>query len=343
MSEQTQMEPVNPPAQTQPQPAAPPQQQAPAKAPAQEPARPELTADTILTFSGPDGSQMRKTIGELIDASMRPSTPGIDPEQLKQFEIWQRASQNDPEAIGQLLDGVRSKLAPQARAPEPGTPEHELSEMKKQLEAMQAELKQASSTTMQINLQRGRNWINDQVKRVAAEVPYLSRLTDPASVVTRHLVDVKRAYEAQGIDLQTNQQNQIQAMSHAMNLAEKELAGYAQVFGAQPANGQAKPIVNDQGARPAAPVGPPPGYSVWTDGSLRDQQGRILQQQSHGAIAPVDPNGTVPGQIPGVPAGGSPVGLPPQPTGQPGNQRFNVGSLAQRMRQRQNELAQAAQ
>lgn len=224
---------------------------------------PPISADTPLIFNNPDGSEVTKTVAELIEDSNKLGGLG-DPDKLV---MMQKAMAGDNAAIQQFLQGY---LAEQQQAAEPQQPLHTSTldpETAARLERMESELGQHRGYVAQQERQQREGWVQQalQTEDIAKHVPLASKHPQSVARIMEHLDVARMVLQQQGVEANTpnHQQAMQKALYGAFMEVERKLKADQDYFAGLTANPQPQAAqVPQQGADgvmiPPTPAGSAP-------------------------------------------------------------------------------------
>lgn len=210
VQEVSQAPPPAAPSTPAPQPAATPQPQVQATPQGGEP---PISADTPLIFNNPDGTEVTKTVAQLIEDSNRLGGLG-NPEKLA---IMQKAMAGDDVAIQEYLEGFLADR--KAATAEQAVPLHTSTldpENAARLERLEAEVGRTRGFVAQRERQEREGWVGQalQSPEIAQHVPLASKHPNSVQRIMEHLDVARMVLQQQGIVVETPQHQQ--AMQKAL-------------------------------------------------------------------------------------------------------------------------------
>lgn len=283
----------SPPEPAAPQPAAPPTP--PVSPPGTLPSKsalPEVSPDTPFRVPMADGTEQVVTLGELAESFRTgAATPPVDPEQLKKYELFEKATTGDVEALQELFQSKLPAVAEgQDGAAAVATPE--LQQVQEQVKNMQGVLDQVRPVVDQIATARSVGMFRTQIETHKESVPYLAQHPNGAEIANG-IWDQFRAIamEQKGIDL-ANHPRASAVFAASMKQADTQIRNDFSVYSNIKAP-TSTPIqaVDDQAATDQAGVGSPPHGAVGVvNGVWVDSRGNAVQ----GAAPAVSPTTLLP-------------------------------------------------
>ncbi len=219
---------------------------------------PPISADTPLIFNNPDGSEVTKTVAELIEDSNRLGGLG-DPDKLA---MMQKAMAGDNAAIQQFLQGYLAEQ--QAATAEQPAPLHASTldpETAARLERMESELGRTRGFVAQRERQEREGWVGQalQAPEIAQHVPLASKHPNSVQRIMEHLDVARMVLQQQGIvaDTPQHQQAMQKALYGAFMEVERKLKADQDYFSQMGQNPQSAEQ-NVQQDQPADGVTIPP-------------------------------------------------------------------------------------
>lgn len=248
-----------------------------------------------------DGSERVVTLGEMADAFREgAATPPIDPEQKKKYDLFEKATTGDVEALKELF---QSKLPAVAEGQEgaAAVANPELQQVQEQVKNMQGVLDQVRPVVDQIATARSVGMFRTQIETHKDSVPYLAQHpngAEMANVIWDRFREI--AMEQKGIDL-ANHPRASAVFAASMKQADTQIRNDFAVYSKirAPAN-EAIQAVDDQAATAPVGAGSPPPHAVGMVGGVWvDSRGKAVQDSpvagAPATVLPTDGVATVAG------------------------------------------------
>lgn len=285
-----------PPAQGAPNPATSP------SSGAQDGVTP-LSEKTVIRLKRPDGSYATPMMSELADAYLRQQGLPAEADLKRALALDTALRTNDVNAINQLIPQYMPQAQPNAPAGPSGQPS-EIEQLRAELAQVKEIATASKSVSDQITWAQINNAIGTRIKANAAELGYLAREPEAATMVRQRIDAIEADARARGFDtnrLSDEQKSAVikQAMVDCNSYVANIVKRHAPAPAAPGIGGVMGGLLNDQ--QYAQPSNPNYG---------RTKDGVVYWRGDMGAAGP---NPAIPSAVPGpAQAGGDTVMPGPQ-------------------------------
>lgn len=289
--------PAQPPQQTaQPPPAAKP---APPSPPQPGSSPDDLKPETVIEYTGKDGSKRYATIRDLVDRAESEGAQ-ISADELERLRTVERGLSGDQEAARKMLEMFVPGMSGQQKPAEPPDP---IASLRQEVQEM---MRPAVELARQVEEQRMTAGCATLVDQWKEKVPFLAKHPEAGAMVYKRVEAENAQIRASGNDpARLPHDEQLRIIARAMRAADNEIRSIASVFGVggiEPPKPQAQnvQVTNDQNQPGVQPGVIPSRYYVDANtGMLVDRRGAPVVQTPHGA--------TIPGEVPNPNAAGGHV------------------------------------
>jgi hypothetical protein len=237
---------------------------------------PDLDPGQQVLLDLPDGTTRAATLQEMADAYTAQATqPKPDPEQMKKFELFQKAQDGDPQAARTLVE-----QAFPTPTSDPATPADErVQQLETQINEMQAQMSTIAPTVEQITTLRMTQALKGQIEQHKQYLPYAAQHPQGAERTLNIYNKMKQLAAQQNVDLANHPRHAdvvVAAMKQADNEIRSEFEAYQAFQPAQqtPTNGVI--TAQDDQQKPQDPGPAPPGAVQLLHGTWVDQWGRTV-------------------------------------------------------------------
>jgi hypothetical protein len=246
----------------------------------------------------------------------RPKEPQLDPQKVKEFTLWDKALQNDPEATREYINTILPQVATPAKPDEViAAQQIEINTLKETVQDLSNRFATVQPVTEQIRNLAEVQQLDGAIKANVKEYPNLNKLAgkhqlQAAALVKKTRDDFIRRAEAQfnGKWDQFAPELQQQVTSEAFKHTEKQIGVFAETFGPTPptpGDTEPAPAVNDQVVQQDGVQGP--RFQMTPDGKVYDTLAGPPPQPGTVPGSPQPPLPAVP--VSPAPAGGQPPGI----------------------------------